>query len=59
VFAPRKLGAMAVVEPSDDQISQVIEFAGLHPQNDRDLIRQALKVRAFETLSFGRRRISG
>lgn len=36
---------MASVEPSEEQIAQVIEFAGLDPLNDRDVVIQALKVR--------------
>ncbi len=32
------------VEPTEDQIEQVIEFANLDPQNDRGLAIQALKV---------------
>jgi hypothetical protein len=34
------------IDPAADQIDQVIEFAGLDPQNDRGLAIQALKVRA-------------
>jgi hypothetical protein len=36
---------MAANEPSEHQISQVIEFTGLHPLNDRFMVLQALKVR--------------
>jgi hypothetical protein len=34
---------MAANEPSEHQISQVIEFTGLHPLNDRFMVLQALK----------------
>lgn len=36
---------MASMAPSEEQISQVIDFAGLNPHDDRTMVIQALKVR--------------
>jgi hypothetical protein len=35
---------MAALEPSEDAISTVIEVTELDPVQDRDMVRQALKV---------------
>jgi hypothetical protein len=35
---------MASMEPSEDEIGQVIDFAGLDPVDDRFMVAQALKV---------------
>ena len=35
---------MASTEPTPDEVSQVIDFAGLDPVEDRTMIIQALKV---------------
>lgn len=35
---------MATMDPTDDEISQVIDFANLDPHQDRTLVIQALKV---------------
>jgi hypothetical protein len=35
---------MASMEPSEDDISQVVDFAGLNPIDDRAMIINALKV---------------
>ncbi|KAJ4327584.1 hypothetical protein N0V84_001973 [Fusarium piperis] len=34
---------MASMEPSEDEIGQVIDFAGLDPVDDRLMVAQALK----------------
>ncbi len=35
---------MATMEPTEDEISQVIDFAGLDRMDDRGMVIQALKV---------------
>ena len=37
---------MASMIPSEEEISQVIDFASLNPVDDRDMVLIALKVRA-------------
>jgi hypothetical protein len=32
------------MDPSEDEVSQVVDFAGLHPVDDRTMIINALKV---------------
>ncbi|KAL9471219.1 hypothetical protein ACSS6W_009160 [Trichoderma asperelloides] len=34
---------MASMEPSEDEVSQVVDFAGLHPVDDRTMIMNALR----------------
>lgn len=41
---------MASMEPSEQEISQVIDFASLSPADDRFLVTQALKVRYHQLL---------
>ena len=41
---------MASHEPSEGEISQVIDFAGLDPQEDRPMAIQALKVSEVATM---------
>jgi hypothetical protein len=35
---------MASMEPSEDEVSQVVDFAGLNPVDDRTMIMNALRV---------------
>lgn len=35
---------MASMEPTEEEISQVIDFAGLNHEDDRTMVIQALKV---------------
>lgn len=35
---------MASMEPSEDEVSQVVDFAGLNPVDDRTMIINALRV---------------
>jgi hypothetical protein len=35
---------MASMDPTEEEISQVIDFASLNPADDRDMVIQALKV---------------
>ncbi len=35
---------MAAMEPTEDEISQVIDFAGLDRMDDRGMVIQALRV---------------
>lgn len=41
---------MASTEPTPDEVSQVIDFAGLDPVDDRAMVTNALKVCTFRVL---------
>lgn len=41
---------MASMDPTEGEISQVIDFASLNPEDDRSMVIQALKVSSAQVL---------